>query len=252
MHIPGDTEIQNDIAFQPNIRGSEIIHAKFVCAFRLSYLGIRLRRLAKEAGCTPRHRQGLRISDGVEHHVQRITANIADRAQPRFILLYKGFGPTDRYTMAAAASCLNVVNLAQFSRLDNFFNHLHVGVITRLKSDGNDFTAFLFRAANGDGFVQSHRHRLFQQYMQPVFQRVNRALCMRAVVCADTDRIHRHGVDHIFIAFKRPGLHLIFFKKFPCLIRDDIGPRNNFHIRLFHIALHMAIGYASGSDNANP
>ena len=91
--------------------------------------------------------------------------------------------------MASAAAGLQVINLAQLARIDNFFNHLHVRAHAGLEADSQNFAALLLGPHHLYGLVKGDGKGLFQHDIDAGLQRVNGAGGMLSVVGTDTNRV---------------------------------------------------------------
>ena len=144
-------------------RSGEIVNAEACGVLSSSVMrigGSILRIGAEEVGGVARNGQRLRIADRVEHHVQRIAADVAQSADTSGALLDEG-AVRDAATTAAAG--LDVIDLAQHAGLSTMrLDHLHVGVIAGLEADGQDLAALLLGAADFNGLVQSNGKAAFR------------------------------------------------------------------------------------------
>ena len=245
MHRPGDTEVEDDAAFQTDERRSEIVHVKALGVG----LGFVIRAGAEIIGGVARHRQGLGIADGVEHAVQRVAADIAHRADARGLLLDEG-GVRDAATTAAAG--LDVVDLAENAAFYDLFDHLHVLVQTGLEADGEHLAALLFRAHDLHRFFGGHAHGLLQQNVDALFQRINGAGRMLRVVGADADRIQLLAVEHgLVVGIELAVLDAVTSGELLGLAGNQIRHGHDLDVLHALVGLNVGFGNPAGADDAD-
>ena len=153
--------------------------------------------------------------------------------------------------MTAAAAGLDVVHAAQLAGLDDLLDHLHVGVQTGLEADGHDLAALLFSLADFHGFVQRDGHELLQQHVQAMLQSVDGAHGVVAVVHANADGVHGHGVDHLLVVLEGGGLDLVFLQELFGLAGDQVTGGHDLHVGLMQVSLDVAVGDSAGADDAD-
>ena len=207
---------------------------------------------AEERGGVARDGQRLRVADRFKQHVERIGADIADRADTGGILLDKCGAERRRNAVTAAAARLEVIDIAQLAGIDDLLDHLHVFAHARLEADGQKLAARLFRLHDGDRFIERHGERLFEHHVDAVLQRVDGAGGVLAVIGADADGVELLGVDHGAVvriiphALDPEPLHQRLR-----LARHKLGSRNNLyiiHLLIFH---DMRFGNPAGADDAD-
>lgn len=113
VHGPGNAEVHDDIAFQTDETGSEIVNLKLLGVFLntalcvVAVVGVG----AEECGLVAGNGQGLGIADGVQHHIQGVAADVAQGAQACGCVLDEGGAVGSGDASAAAAAGLDVVDL---------------------------------------------------------------------------------------------------------------------------------------------
>ncbi len=246
MHRPRDAEVEDDAALEADERRREVVHVE---ARRVGGVVV-LRVRAEEIGGVARHGERLRVPDRVEDHVERIAADVAERADAGGLLLDER---AVRDAAAAPAARLDVIDFAQLAGTDDLLDHLHVLVHAGLEADGEQLAALFLGAHDGGGLVERDRHGLFQQHVQTVLQRVDRAGRVLRVVGADAHGVQLLRVDHGFmVRVAAHALHAVPVEELFRLARDEIGARHDLHVRHFFVALDMALGDPSRADDADP
>ena len=251
MHIPGNAEVYDHIAVQTDVSGGKIIHGELLGALGLADGGISLGSLAAEIAGATGDGQRLGVADGVQHHIQRVAADVAHGADAGLVVLNEGLGPADGDAVATTAAGLDVVHAAKFAGLDNLLDHLHIGVQTGLEADGHDLAALLFSLADRHGLVQRDGHGLLQQHVQAMLQGVDGAYGVIAVIHADADGVHGHGVDHLLVVLEGGGFHVVFLQEFVSLAGDQVAGGHDLHVGLMLIGTDVAVSDSAGADDAD-
>ena len=253
MHGPGNTEVQDDAAFQAHEGRGEIVHGEALgVLFRgvepvgSGVLGVGAEEVALVAG----DGQGLGIADGVKHHVQRIAADVAQGADAAGGLLDEG-AVGDAATAAAAG--LDVIDVAQHAGLHDLLDHLHVLIAAGLEADGEDLAALLLGAHHFNGLVDGDGEGLLQQHVDAVLQGVDGGNGVGGVVGANGNAVQvLFVVDHFLVAgieayaFHAEALHESFR-----LAGNQVCGRDDFHVGHVFIALNVALSDPAGADDTN-
>ena len=251
MHGPGNAEVEDDVAFQAHERCRKIFHAKARRVFGrgVELIGALILRVgAEEVGGIARNGEGLGIADGVEHHVQRIAADIAHGADAAGGLFDKG---TVRDAATAAAAGLDVIDLAQHTAVHDALDHLHVFIHARLEADGEQLAALFLGAHDFHSLFGGDAHGLFQQHVHTRVERVDGGLRVGHVIGAVAHRVELFRLQHGGVVRVIPGaLHAPLLSERFRLAGDQVGQGDDFHIVHLEEALNMGFGDPAGADNA--
>ena len=202
VHCPGNAEIEDDVALETDKRSGKVVHAERIGIFMMLAVADIVRIRAEERGLIARNGQRLRIADRVHDHVQRIAADVAQSADAAGILCDEGRTVGRRDTATTTAAGLDVIDLAELARLNNLFDHLHVGIKTRLEADRQHLAALFLGFQQFGSLVHGDAHRLLQQDVDTLFKRIDCRRNVLTVVGADGDRIQMHVriVQHFLVA----------------------------------------------------
>ena len=253
VHGPCDTEVKHDIAFQTYESCCKIIYLEFlrILRFALSHIITVIRASSEEIGFITGYSQRLGITDGIQHHVQGIAADITKRTDTGRSILDKGGTERRRDSPSSAASGLDIINLAKHAGLHDLLNHLHVFVQSGLEAYRHQLTTFFLSPSDGNSLIQSHTHGLLQKHMYALLKCINRTLCMGSVVCTYTDSIQfqRLVIQHLLMASVALCLYIKFLKKSLSFPFHQIRTGYDLHICLLQIAGHMSLCNPTGSDD---
>ena len=242
MHCPRNTEVEDYSALKTNECCSEIVNAESLCIRKRSILGV----LPKEIGGVAGYGKRLRISDGVEHHIERIASDITECADTCGLILDKS---TSRNTAAAASSGLDIVDLTESTGLTDALDHSHVCVKAGLEADGNEFPGALLGASHLDSLIKRYAHRLLEKTVASVLKRVDRAAAMLAVVGADAYNIEVFLLEHFEMVRISSCMDLLVrCEEIVRFSGDYVGACDDLHIVKLKVLTEMRPRDRSGTD----
>ena len=122
VQCPRDAEVKVNAALQADVRACKIVNAEFLrkllCFGFLVAVGFGV--FSKIVGLKARNGNGLGIAEGIEAHIQGVTANVGKCANTCGILADKGILVIVCGNAATATSSrLNVIDLAKLNKINN-------------------------------------------------------------------------------------------------------------------------------------
>ncbi len=242
MHCPRNAEVEDYAALKTNECCSEIVNAESLCIRKRSILGV----LSEEIGGVAGYGKRLRISDGVEHHIERIASDIAECADTCGLILDEG---TSRNTAAASTAGLDIVNFSESAGLADALDHSHVCVKAGLEADGNKFSGALLGASHLDSLVKRYAHRLLEKNVASVLERIDRAAAMLAVVGADAYNVEVFLLEHFEMVRISSCMNLLVrCEEIVRLAGDYVGACDDLHIVKLKVLTEMRPRDRSGTD----
>ena len=250
MHCPRNSEVKNNSAFKSYKACAEVVNTE---KRRISGVFVVIIRVcSEEIGGITRNGKGLRIADCVKHHIERITSDIAERTESCSFIFNKCSSERCGNTFSSSAAGLYVINFAKLARFNNLFNHLHIGVKSRLEAYRQNFAALFLCLADFNRFIKRYAHRLFQNNVYAVLQSINCALCVRSVVGANAYCVKLFVVDKLFVIVIAANVfNTVFFKKFLCLAVYKVCAANDFNVGHFFELLNVCVRNPARSYNTN-
>jgi len=113
VHIPCDSEVEDYVALESYECRREVVNSEERSV--LGVLGEGLGICSEESGLVARNGKGLRIADCVEHHIERVASDVAERADARGLVFDKCRTEGGGDAAATSAACLDVVYLAELA-----------------------------------------------------------------------------------------------------------------------------------------